>query len=303
MSDFIAAWKSASSLYTRDSWQFNKYIWENWYCQETGGHPNLAGYIKALDAQAETFIKGVTSWGEGNIFSRTNLIYFTAEEVNKYWTCGTSGFNFSRNASNEQERFTTEKGSFGTSAANVNVSGGTGYTKTVTVGSKQYKVYDQTTYESNISSSGCSISAEAIVASGYGKDYTPKDMANRCSNSYPRSLAQIATDLTSIGINSTSYVSYNSTNNTTVKNEAINKIDQNLKAGKPVIILVRNGGDSYYTRSAHYIVLVGYAENGNPSIADSYKGQTHDAHSLKTLVEKYMYYESSYEQGYVLINN
>ena len=73
--------------YGKNTWQFNKYIWENWYCQQVGGHPGLAGYIKALDAQEETFVKGVTQWSEANCYSRKNLLYFTNNEINQYWSC------------------------------------------------------------------------------------------------------------------------------------------------------------------------------------------------------------------------
>ncbi len=105
--EFKNVWRTAKNSYGENSWQFNKYLWENWYCQQTGGHPNLAGYIKALDAQAETFFKGVTVWNMQNCYSRTNLLFFTPDEINTYWTCGTNGFTFARTSSNEEGTFTT----------------------------------------------------------------------------------------------------------------------------------------------------------------------------------------------------
>lgn len=105
--EFKASWKEAENKYGKNTWKFNKYIWENWYCQQTGGNPHLKGYIKALDAQAETFIKGTTKWNERNCYSRTNMMYFTADEISAYWTCGADGLNLSRTSSNEKERFTT----------------------------------------------------------------------------------------------------------------------------------------------------------------------------------------------------
>lgn len=105
--DFKTTWRSAVSDYKKDTWKFNKYLWENWYCKQIGGNNTRGGYVKALDAQFETFVKGVVDWEEVNCFSRTEMKYFTQEEIDNYWNINSSGFTFSRTSSNEKEIFTT----------------------------------------------------------------------------------------------------------------------------------------------------------------------------------------------------
>ena len=174
---------------------------------------------------------------------------------------------------------------------------GDGYIKTVTVGQKKYKVYSQHLFGSNsISSSGCSISSEAIVLSGYGKNNTPYTIAQDVGWEFPRSISQIAEDLTGYGVKSTARVDYSAGSD--VKNKAIQEIDNNLKQGKPVLILVRGRP---YTGVAHYMVLVGYM-NGKPVIADPNGGDTWNDDSLEDLVNNHIYRESDYEQGYVLVD-
>ena len=181
---------------------------------------------------------------------------------------------------------------------------GSGYTKSITVGNKIYLVYNQGYYGGNIAQAGCSITSEAIVASAYKPDlgYTPETLANKYS--YPRSLSQIASDLTSFGIESTSRVTYNADSNSTVHNTAIQEIKNNLLNGRPVIILVRSGADNKYTASAHYMVLVGYNESGYPIIADSNGGKCRTESTLEDIVKKYIYAyaQTGREQGYILIN-
>ena len=175
---------------------------------------------------------------------------------------------------------------------------GDGYTKTVTVGSKKFKVFNQGLYGGNIPSAGCSISSEAIVLSGYGKDQTPYTISQYVSY-YPRSIADIGDDLEHYGVKSTSRVNYGA--GSSVKTKAVEEIENNLKQGRPVIILVRANYDSKYTRGAHYMALVGY-KNGKAVIADPNGGRVWNDDTVDTLVNRYMYTGSDYEEGYVLAN-
>ena len=180
---------------------------------------------------------------------------------------------------------------------------GNGYDKTITVGTRKYKIYNQGEFgRSDISSAGCSITSEAIVLSGYGKSQTPLTIANDVEY-FPRSIDDIAYDLTNYGVKSTAYTSSN-------RDKTIKDIDNNLKQGKPVVILVRGNIDTRYTGGAHYMTLLGYSKNGKPVIGDpkygtawgeeSPDGGTQD--SLETLVDDYIYTGSQHEEGYVLID-
>ena len=140
----------------------------------------------------------------------------------------------------------------------------------------------------------------AIVLTGYGKNVTPTDVANK-EYAVTISLDDIASGLKSYGLQATAYSTYGA--GQSVKNTAMTKIDANLKSGKPVIILVRARVDSKYTGGAHYMALLGY-KNGKPIIADpAHGGKVWNEDSLSTLVNSYIYCGSEYEEGYVLINS
>lgn len=179
---------------------------------------------------------------------------------------------------------------------------GAGYTKTITVGRKKYKVYNQGAYPGNIPSAGCSISSEAIVLSAYGSNKSPEGMANYVNWGFPRSISQIADDLTNNGVKSTASVKFSQQNNSSTHNTAIKEIKNNLSQGRPVVILVRRGPDARYTGGAHYIVLVGFDKSGKPVVADPNGGRARTESTLEQIVKDYIYYPSDYEQGYVLIN-
>lgn len=183
---------------------------------------------------------------------------------------------------------------------------GTGYTKTATVGNRTYKIYNQGAFSSKIVQEGCSITSEAIVLSGYGKNKTPQNISDDIGESFPRDLKQIAGDMTRYGVPST-YESRTGSKIKEAQSESVRKetkriIKNNLVQGKPVIMLVHQGKDNAYTSDAHYIVLIGFDKNGNPAIADPNGGQYRCKHSLETLIKEYMYYNSTAgERGYVLI--
>ena len=194
---------------------------------------------------------------------------------------------------------TTSSGSnTGNTTYSTSTTGEYGYDKIVKdpISKREYKVYRQGAYGGSIPSAGCSISSEAIVLSGYGINQTPQDRANAVSY-FPRSIADIANDMTGLNVPSTAYVTFNS--GESVMQEAIRNIGNNLREGKPVIILVRG---SKYTSCAHYMALIGFNSQGKPVIADPAGGRVWEEDSLEDLVRYHIYVSSSYEQGYVLIN-
>lgn len=205
-----------------------------------------------------------------------------------------------------------------------------GYTKIITVGNRTYKVYNQKEFESsygNIHDKGCSITSMAIVLSGYGKNITPTGVASEL-NAVTIGIKDISNGLKRYNIESI-YRTYSPAElNADLQNKintAKTEIDKNLKQGKPVIIMVIDGygisnDDIKYTTDAHYMVLVGYNEEGKPVIADPYDGFVWTTNSTKmrknnekgyytldsldSLVRNYIYNPGAQgrgERGYVLI--
>ena len=190
----------------------------------------------------------------------------------------------------------------------VSRTGRSDYPNIVKVGNKQYKIFNQGEYGQAIAEGGCSITSESIVLSGYGINKTPTETSAR--RGVTLFIDQIAQNLNDEEISAKSVVcKANVVASTTVKNQAIKNITNNLNSGKPVIILVRTADSGSadhrykYTRAAHYMALVGYSKNGNPLIADPNGGKTWDDDSIETLVNEYIYdYDSAdLEQGDVLI--
>ena len=187
--------------------------------------------------------------------------------------------------------------------ATVKNESGNGYTKVAMVDNKKYKIFNQGMFRGNIPSEGCSITSEAIVLSGYGKNKTPNNIANDVSY-YPRTIAEIANDLTKYGVPSKyKSISPSEAQNSSNRSNAKNEIKSNLEKGKPIILLLHQGTDNRYTSDAHYVVLVGLDKNGNPAIANPNGGLYQNSDNLDTLINNYMYYygRGGGERGYVII--
>lgn len=179
---------------------------------------------------------------------------------------------------------------------------GFGYSKVVKFGARKFLIYDQHSqvFKMNafismdsMSYCGSGLCAEATVLSGAGRNISPLDIANDLGLKYERSINHVAGDLTGYGINSRARIGQNKTN---TKEE----IDNNLKEGKPVIILVRRAEDDTFISPTHYLTLIGY-KDGKPIIADSDGGRVTTI-SLETIVDKYMYTGANQEEGYVLVD-
>ena len=104
--------------YSANSWEHNRFIWDNWWAYVGGG---ARGHIPARDAQFETYVKGVYNFSlseAGTVFSRNKYIYYTREQleyVNENLMSAGQTVDFTKtidrnisNLSNEIEIFTME---------------------------------------------------------------------------------------------------------------------------------------------------------------------------------------------------
>ena len=143
-------------------------------------------------------------------------------------------------------------GSSGTVSTNYPESGD-GYNSLTVVNGTKYKNYKQfigsyagkAYWDGTMASDACGPTSVAIVASGYGIDKSPYDIASQLSYTGPSVLSNI---LTKIGISNE--CKSNSNNST-----SINDIRQNLEQGRPVLVGVGAGPDSKYTSGGHWMTI------------------------------------------------
>lgn len=110
---FKQVYLAGAEKYEINSWEHNKFIWDNWWCYLGGG---AAGHIPARDAAFETYVKGVfdfknnsytvpgASMPAGTVFGRNYYIYYTQAQLNNFSYSPRK--TVKRNASNEEEIFT-----------------------------------------------------------------------------------------------------------------------------------------------------------------------------------------------------
>lgn len=101
---FKKAYEEGAALYTINSWEHMKFIWDNWWAYVGGG---AAGHIPMRDAAFETYVKGVydfTFSDAGEVFERKYYIYYTQEQLNRFSYAPNKPIT--RSASNEQQIFT-----------------------------------------------------------------------------------------------------------------------------------------------------------------------------------------------------
>ena len=101
---FKSVYEAGLAQYEVNSWEHNRFIWDNWWSYIGG---NAAGHIPARDAAFETYVKGVydfTNSSAGEVFSRNYYIYYTREQLNRYSYAPNK--TITRSPSNEEEIFT-----------------------------------------------------------------------------------------------------------------------------------------------------------------------------------------------------
>lgn len=102
---FVTVFEAAAKEYEINSWKFNRFIWDNWWCDLKGGG---GGHITSRDAQFETYVKGVYNFASesdaGEVFDRKHYIYYTQEQIDAISYA--PDLPITRNSSNEEEIFT-----------------------------------------------------------------------------------------------------------------------------------------------------------------------------------------------------
>lgn len=101
---FVQVYQEGAALYEINSWEHNRYIWDNWWSCIGGG---AAGHIPARDAAFETYVKGVFDFSSsqaGTVFGRKYYIYYTKEQLAKFDYAPNKPIT--RTSANEEEIFT-----------------------------------------------------------------------------------------------------------------------------------------------------------------------------------------------------
>lgn len=108
---FKSVYVAGLTQYEVNSWEHNRFIWDNWWAYIGGGSP---GHIPSRDAAFETYVKGIYDFSTspaGTVFERKYYIYYTQEQINSFSYAPNKAIT--RNSSNEQEIFTYQQSSYG----------------------------------------------------------------------------------------------------------------------------------------------------------------------------------------------
>lgn len=255
---FKQVYEVGAAQYEINSWEHNRFIWDNWWCYVGGG---AAGHIKERDAAYETYVKGIydaSQFSGGGVYNRKQYIYFTQEQLNTFSYA--PNLPITRTASNEPQIFKYEENSSGTNGV-VDIDGLELSTYTNKAG-KTFTEYKQNQgpwasmpygSDGTVKSQGCSITSLAIMTSGYGYDYTPAKWAGKSLISMSGQASQYARGSTRISIGEEKHA------NKTVASTNKKDIQDHLKTGDVVIIHVlgsKNGYDNPYTSNQHWMVLL-----------------------------------------------
>lgn len=146
-----------------------------------------------------------------------------------------------------------------------NSAKGDGYSKTYTTNGKTYKefkqgegTYKKVTYSGgNIATSGCGPTSASIVASGYGKNYTPGTLVEAAKKKYHVSNFTASPDATgkmlkTAGLNYTETFSLSK-----------EQLKNHLKSGRPVVMSVDNSCGGLFTNNTHYIAILDINKKGD----------------------------------------
>ncbi len=138
---------------------------------------------------------------------------------------------------------------------------------------------------STMADAGCGPTSTAIVLSGYGMNVTPDVIADEMVSD--TTLEKVATSLERHGVPVGYYRSYGKTGSDA--QNCINDILEAFNQGKPVICLVGNGSDGYFTGGGHFMVLLGITEDGTLIISNPGKLSEKQSYtSLEEFVKNYM---------------
>lgn len=161
---FVTVFEKAASQYEINSWEFNRFIWDNWWCKLEGG---ASVHIPSRDAQFETYVKGVYNFASesdaGEAFARKYYIYYTQAQINAISYA--PNLSITRNSSNEEEIFTYEE--------KTNSGGFDG--EFLTAAGYKFPHYLQNNFArkygtSDIPTSGCGPTSMAMILAGFCDD-------------------------------------------------------------------------------------------------------------------------------------
>ena len=103
---FREVYNEGAKKYEENSWEHNKFIWDNWWCKLGGDKPID---IYARDAAFETYNKGIFDFSlsdAGEISSRKYYIYYTEEQLEQFSYAPSKAIT--RTVENEEDIFTLE---------------------------------------------------------------------------------------------------------------------------------------------------------------------------------------------------
>lgn len=290
---FKQVYEEGAALYTINSWEHNRYIWDNWWNYLEGGAP---GHIKSRDATFETYVKGILDYSQssaGPLGARTHYIYYTQAQINRISYA--PNLPITRSSSNEKEIFTYEENSSGTNGI-IDV-GNLELTTYTNKAGKTFIEYKQNVgpwatmpYGNNtISYQGCSITCLAIMTSGYGYNFTPQKWSGTSLIGMASQAKQYAPGSTHVQIGGGAYnanLNVAQTNKTDIQNH--------LKTGDVVIIHVlgaKNGYNSPYTSSEHWMVLLDINDSGDQVyVCNPYSGKSNGWTDINQALKSLSFY-------------
>lgn len=109
---FKQVYEAGAAQYEVNSWEHNKFIWDNWWAYLGGmtAQGGSYGLLEARDGAFETYVKGTYDLSEsigGPIFGRTCYVFYTQSQIAMYDYA--RNLPFTRTTSNEEELFTYEE--------------------------------------------------------------------------------------------------------------------------------------------------------------------------------------------------
>lgn len=149
---------------------------------------------------------------------------------------------------------TSSSNGSGSGSISIGTGGGTKYTSSSGKTYTEYKQFDSA-WASNsfaggtMKNSGCSLSAVAVILTGYGKNVSPESLRQSVNGQ----MTNLCTLLSNNGVSSTRITHKLSSS------EIINQ----LKTGKPIIVLV---GKPWASGSGHYMCLLDYKSSGGKDL-------------------------------------
>ncbi len=246
---FKEAYLDASKSYEPNSWQHNRFIWDNWWNYLHGGMP---GHITSRDMSFETFVKGVYDYNQssaGPLGARHSYLFYTQKQIDSISYA--PRLKITRTASNEQELFTYVENKLGINgtttvdglelATYTNSAGRTFIEYKQNVGPWANKPFGSKVIGNN----GCPTAAISIVLSGYGYDVTPMKYAGYSGLNAHQEAANYGLRVgDTVSVPGDGYSAQ-------PDQKYIEDIRQHLRSGGVVIIHVRGKGMGGYNPRAH----------------------------------------------------